>query len=569
MKITHLYINILALCLLPLFISANTFVDSLKNVLQNRIPLDEHRVDLLNQLGYEYWIIDPNESELYGTQALELATLLEYQTGAAFAKRVIGVAHWARGNYDPALEHLFDAFNIYTTLNDTLGIANTQLNIGMVYGDQKDYEKAKSYFTKSINGFGLLGKDDRIATAYTKTGTIHAEQKNFEEAYQYFDKALKIHEQNEFVYGQAEVNNRLGILFTEKGDLDKALSYLFRSLEAGELRSDQHGLAANYSQIGRVYLMKKDFTQAETFLLRGKKLAEEISIKKTQKDIYENLKDLEIAKGNHQKALTYFDLFEEIKDSLFNEEMASQIANLQTQHALYSQKQKLKIREQEIQFLEEKDRNNKFLLLTSVLGLVLLSIIAFRMVKNQQFKNRIALLTEKKLRKSKEEQLANEQEKTKELAKELSQRNKELTAYTVNFIKKNELISDIRATLSSIRQSANNGQTRKQLDTLEHKLKNAFQIDEDWESFRHYFENVHEQFFPVMKSNHPDLSSNDLKLCVLSRLNLNSKEMATMLGISPESVKTARYRLRKKLGLERHDSILDYLINLENKAGLS
>ncbi len=568
MKITHLYIAYFILFSTPSFIAANSLVDSLKNVLQNRIDLDEHRVDLLNQLGYEYWIIDPNESETYGTQALELANLLKYQMGKAYAKRVIGVAHWARGNYDPSLEHLFDAFNIYKSLNDTLGIANTQLNIGMVYGDQKDYEKALSYFTQSISGFELLEKGDRIATAYTKTGTIHAERNENEKAYQYFDKALKIHEKNGFIYGQAEVNNRLGILFKEQGDLDKALSYLFRSLEAGELRSDQHGMAANYAQIGIVYLMKNDLAQAETFLLRGKKLAEEINIKKTQKDIYEYLKNLEIAKGNPQKALAYFELYEKIKDSLFNEEMASQIANLQTQHALASQKQQLKIREQEIRFLEEKDRNNKFLLLTSVLGLILLSIVAFRMVKNQQFKNRIALSTEKKLRESKEVLLATEKEKTKELTKELSQRNKELTAYTVNFIKKNELISDIRETLASIRKSAN-GQTRRQLDTLEFKLKNAFQIDEDWESFRRYFENVHEQFFPLMKSHHPDLSSNDLKLCVLSRLNLNTKEMATMLGISPESVKTARYRLRKKMGLERHDSILDYLINLENIAGFS
>jgi DNA-binding CsgD family transcriptional regulator len=356
----------------------------------------------------------------------------------------------------------------------------------------------------------------------------------------------------------------LGILFTNQGDHDRALSYLFRSLEAGERRSDQHGLAANYSQIGKVYFMKNDWRQASTYLERGKVLAEQFDLKKTLKDIYETLKDLEIAKGNAQKALSYYEKYEQVKESLFNEEMALRIANLQTQHAIDSQKQVLQLRDKEITLLEEKDRKNKVILFLSVLLLVLFGILIYRSLRNQLKKNRKALSTEKELRERQEIQLESEKEKIKELSKELDQRNKELTAYTVNFIRKNELIGDIRATISDIRKSTDR-LTASQLDTLERKLKNAFHIDEDWESFRTYFEQVHQQFFPIMKSHHPNLSNNDLKLCILARLNLDIKEMATMLGISPNSVKTARYRLRKKMNIQKEDSILSYLLRLEGK----
>ena len=71
-------------------------------------------------------------------------------------------------------------------------------------------------------------------------------------------------------------------------------------------------------------------------------------------------------------------------------------------------------------------------------------------------------------------------------------------------------------------------------------------------------------FAKILKDYKPDLSNYELKLCALIRLNLNMKEMATILGISAESVKTARYRLRKKLALSREENLIDFIMTLEN-----
>ncbi len=88
-------------------------------------------------------------------------------------------------------------------------------------------------------------------------------------------------------------------------------------------------------------------------------------------------------------------------------------------------------------------------------------------------------------------------------------------------------------------------------------------IDKDWNNFKLYFENVHREFFIRLNQDFPDLTPNELKLAALIRLNLNIKESALILGISPESVKTARYRLRKKLNLEQETSILNFFLELE------
>ncbi|MEL6925410.1 MAG: tetratricopeptide repeat protein, partial [Bacteroidota bacterium] len=218
-------------------IAAKKIIDSLERVLENNLTLDSNRVDLLNRLGFEYWIVDPNQSEKFGRQALELSKILNYQDGVAYASRVVGVAHWVRGNYEPALEFLFRSQQNYQEVDDLLGEANATMNIGLVYADQANYDRALNYYNAALELFGLLDEQGRIATTFTKIGIVHANQRKHDAAYDYFSRALAIHEAQGFQYGIAEVNRELGQLFLDTGDPDKSLSYLFRALEASETRN--------------------------------------------------------------------------------------------------------------------------------------------------------------------------------------------------------------------------------------------------------------------------------------------------------------------------------------------
>ncbi|NDB02453.1 MAG: hypothetical protein EBY38_02115, partial [Flavobacteriaceae bacterium] len=85
---------------------------------------------------------------------------------------------------------------------------------------------------------------------------------------------------------------------------------------------------------------------------------------------------------------------------------------------------------------------------------------------------------------------------------------------------------------------------------------------EDWEFFEQAFNHADKKFFKRIKEKHPALTPNDLRLCVYLRLNLSSKEIAPLLNISARSVEIKRYRLRKKLDLERDINLSEYVINL-------
>lgn len=71
-----------------------------------------------------------------------------------------------------------------------------------------------------------------------------------------------------------------------------------------------------------------------------------------------------------------------------------------------------------------------------------------------------------------------------------------------------------------------------------------------------------DEFYKKLLSHHPNLTSYDLALCSLLRQNYSSKEIAENLNITPGSVNTARYRLRRKLDLNKNVDLTIYLTKL-------
>jgi DNA-binding CsgD family transcriptional regulator len=89
-----------------------------------------------------------------------------------------------------------------------------------------------------------------------------------------------------------------------------------------------------------------------------------------------------------------------------------------------------------------------------------------------------------------------------------------------------------------------------------------FEQNNSWDDFNLYFESINKNFYTRLKQLYPEISANDLKVCALIKLNLSIKEMASILNISPDSVKTARYRLRKKLQLAADENLTSFILSV-------
>ncbi|OZV67222.1 triple tyrosine motif-containing protein [Winogradskyella aurantia] len=175
------------------------------------------------------------------------------------------------------------------------------------------------------------------------------------------------------------------------------------------------------------------------------------------------------------------------------------------------------------------------------------------------YKRQKQLLLTKKERELELEQLENQRQlmqfKNKNLQLDIENKNRELGMATMNLVKRNELLNNIKTELI---KSKSKEQIKEVVKLINTNLNNT----SDWKLFEEAFNNVDKDFMKRVKALHPSITPNDLRLCAYLRLNLTSKEIAPLLNISHKSVEVKRYRLRKKMGLDHDQSLSDYIIEL-------
>jgi len=179
------------------------------------------------------------------------------------------------------------------------------------------------------------------------------------------------------------------------------------------------------------------------------------------------------------------------------------------------------------------------------------------------FRQRIVARTRAKESREREErereliQLRNEK-----LQAELSFKSSELASSTMSIIKKNEFLMDLKEILRNHKEQLGTRYPDKYYDTLVGKIDDNMSSQDDWSVFEANFERAHEQFMKTLKDNYEDLTPSDLRLCAFLRMNLASKEIAPLMGISVRGVENHRYRLRKKLNLDGESNLTEFIIRL-------
>jgi DNA-binding CsgD family transcriptional regulator len=166
----------------------------------------------------------------------------------------------------------------------------------------------------------------------------------------------------------------------------------------------------------------------------------------------------------------------------------------------------------------------------------------------------------------KQEAIANEQHiisiKNEQLQADLASKSRELANSAMNLVYKNELLQKISEEILHLKDSSGKKLADDQLRRIQKVIDEGMNDERDWNIFEKSFNEAHENFFKKLKSDHPDLVPNDLKLCAYLRMNMSSKEMASLLNISLRGVEIRRYRLRKKLNLEHDKNLVEFLIEL-------
>ena len=143
------------------------------------------------------------------------------------------------------------------------------------------------------------------------------------------------------------------------------------------------------------------------------------------------------------------------------------------------------------------------------------------------------------------------------LIHEIDVKRKELANTTMMAAKKNEVLMEIQGELNKDKSKFSN---QFRIKHIMNKINNAVKNKDEWKVFETNFNEVHEDFFKDVLDRFPKLTSKDLKLCSYLKMNLSSKEIAPLMGISVRGVEVHRYRLRKKMDLDSNVNLTKFLI---------
>jgi hypothetical protein len=141
---------------------------------------------------------------------------------------------------------------------------------------------------------------------------------------------------------------------------------------------------------------------------------------------------------------------------------------------------------------------------------------------------------------------------------QLALKSKELTTHTLQVIQHNQFLENMRSKLEEMIKDDKRDQ-KKQLLQLVKQISQNINHDQQWKDFTLLFEQLHQSFFDNLKAHCEDLTVNDIRLIALLKMNMSSKDMAVIFGISQDSLRVARYRLRKKLNIVEGDNLNSFI----------
>ncbi len=200
---------------------------------------------------------------------------------------------------------------------------------------------------------------------------------------------------------------------------------------------------------------------------------------------------------------------------------------------------------------------------TAIAIFLLFALVSFQEKRIKNHQSKILAEQEEKLRKQKLESERKLIElKNENLQKEINNKSQKLSNIAINVVRKNEILEDIRDELKQVKaelgQQLPNLHYQKILNSIERNVAGK----EDWDLFEENFNQIHEEFFLKLRSIVPNITPSELRLAACLRMNLSTKEMAPVIGISIRGVEIKRYRLRKKLNLDADSNLVDYMMDI-------
>ena len=363
-----------------------------------------NKIDLLGDLAWELRDTDPEHSHDLSETAYQLATsgpfeAQVYRQGVITSLR--GLAHSNRRAGDLALS-LSQSMQALSYLESTAlpGIeADILQNIAIILGSLGNYAEGLEYGFKALTLVQSIGDREREAHILSSIGVIYLHSKNTDESLRMFRQALQLNRELGRKRYEAQTLNNMSLSLNALGDHQEALVSSLEALRLAEetefsgltvtatgtvgetyLAMSEYGQASHYLQ---QYLMaaraagsKRDETwalsllgetdhrqgldsSAFSYLSQALEIAQQVGLRAEAARCYELLADIYEQQGDLKQALAQLKLLNQAKETIYNDDTAKRIADLQVIHQVESAKQDAEIQHMKTMELQQEIEKRK------------------------------------------------------------------------------------------------------------------------------------------------------------------------------------------------------------------
>ncbi|UII24495.1 tetratricopeptide repeat protein [Fulvivirga maritima] len=465
-------------------LAQGSYLDSLSSAFKKSDSKQE-RIDLLNEMAYEYTysslIAARDDVEI----SYEAAKETEYKFGQAKALNVKGVIEWNQSNYGDALKYYLEALDLFKAVGDNLGALICYNNIAESYKKIGEMRKGLSYLFKAQalqqKAYGI--KQPLISV---NIGEVYVHEKDYDSATFYFMEALH----NDDIYDRAKsyAYNGLADVARETRDYDAATYFNKRALDIRKAIKEQRAVSISFTKLAEVAGLQQNYALALLYFDSALVEAHNAESMDLRMDVYERKAQMFKMSGRYERALKNYMLYSQLKDSIFNEQKANQIALLQTKHQTELLKQ-----ENQTTKMEVKHRNEIiFIIVILLLATLAISYLLYKQRKVQKFviqelaekNSHIQLQTEELQAQSEKMRLLNYnlenlngtlEDRIKERTRILKEQNKVLAEYA--YINAHELRAPVATVMGLVNLLMHSKTEGEEREIIEYLHKASSQLD--------------------------------------------------------------------------------------------
>ncbi len=545
-------------------------------------------------LAYTYMAIfstyvtrDSEKAKPYLDTALVMSKTLNNSKIRVHLLKHQGIYHQNRSEHDKALPYFKKAIDSCIANENKPLLQIIYNNMGIAQKYLGDLKGSMDSYLKSIEVSKEIGDtDDYRAPSYMNIGKLHAQLGNLKESNKYYGLTEAICVEYNLNYGLAITRSNIAENMVTEGKHAEAIPLYKHALGFFEKSNDWAEIGEQYNFIGEAYFNLDSLAKSKSYFNKALQIGKRIKEKKMLMDSFQNLGRIASKQGDYRNALANFEEslriakenknnLEMIKiypdlaeahaalrqydeafeysrlhfakyDSVFQKEKVKQFNELEVKYQTEKKEAEIALQEEEINTLNAKSRADNLQKglfaggMAATLALFGLSVFGYR---QRIKKNRIA------------------REKQEEIyKKEIEHKQKELTSQTLHLVQKNTFIQELMENLENVKNSPDKFKTEFRRIVMLLKKENA--SDKDWEVFKTYFAEVHNDFDQKLKTLAADISEKEIRLAAFLRMNLTTKEIAATLNVLPDSILKSKYRLKKKLGLDKETDLTSFLNTL-------